>query len=189
VAKKANRKTIDVTCKGAATLPLDALEEFQGSLKKRNKKDIEKIIKSILDHGFTFPFFIWNGSGHNYVLDGHGRLSALSEMRRNGYDLPLFPVVYIDAKDEAEAKIKLLQQNSHYGTMTQEGLIEFLGDIEVNMDDLALPDIKIEVDSESAEVKYKEKTELIIECTDETQAENLYMEFRDRGLKCRISTL
>jgi hypothetical protein len=35
--------------------------------------------------------------GHNYVLDGHGRIAALSEMRRQGYDLPIFPVVYIDA--------------------------------------------------------------------------------------------
>jgi hypothetical protein len=125
--------------------------------------------------------------GHNYVLDGHGRIAALSEMRRQGYDLPIFPVVYIDARDEEEAKIKLLQQNSHYGTITEEGFAEFIGDMVIDMGELALSEIKLP--DGTVEVKYREKTELILECENETQAEELYGEFKERGIKCRISTL
>jgi ParB-like chromosome segregation protein Spo0J len=103
---------IRIECKGADLLPLDAITDFQGNLKKRGKKEVEQIIKSIEKYGFSFPFFVWNGTGDNYCLDGHGRLQALAELRRRGVDLPLFPVAYIDAADEAEAKQKLLRLNS-----------------------------------------------------------------------------
>ena len=129
---------IRIECTGADSLPLDAIEEFQGNLKKRSKKDIELIITSIEKYGFSFPFFIWNGTGHNYCLDGHGRIQALSELRRKGEDLPMFPVVYVEAKDEAEAKNKLLRLNSQYGQMTVESVLEFTDGIEMQFDELML---------------------------------------------------
>jgi hypothetical protein len=129
---------IRIECTGADSLPLDAIEEFQGNLKKRSKKDIELIITSIEKYGFSFPFFIWNGTGHNYCLDGHGRIQALSEMRRKGEDLPMFPVVYVEAKDEAEAKNKLLRLNSQYGEMTIESVMEFTDGIDIQFEELCL---------------------------------------------------
>jgi hypothetical protein len=129
---------IRITCKAAGSLPLDAVEEFQGGLKKRSKKDIAKIRASIEKLGFTFPFFIWNGSGHNYCIDGHGRLQALAEIRESGADLPEFPVVYIDAKDEDEAKIKLLQLNSRYGVIDEGGLVEFIDGLDIDLNDFEL---------------------------------------------------
>lgn len=139
---------IDITCQGADVLPLDAIEDFQGGLKKRTKTDIDKIIKSIQAYGFSFPFFVWSGSGHNYCLDGHGRIQALDEMRERGEDLPLFPVVYVEAADEAEAKNKLLRLNSQYGKMTVDSVLEFAGDIEIDWDDLKLPSGEIKIAEE-----------------------------------------
>lgn len=132
---------VKIACRGADSLPLDAIEEFQGDLKKRGKVEIEQIITSIQKYGFSFPFFVWNGDGHNRCLDGHGRIQALAELRRRGVDLPLFPVAYIDAKDEAEAeaKQKLLRLNSQYGSMTVESVIEFMDGLEINCEELALP--------------------------------------------------
>jgi hypothetical protein len=131
---------IEIKCRGADTLPLDLIEDFQGGLKKRTKKEIDQIIKSIKEYGFSFPFFIWNGTGHNYCLDGHGRIQALSQMRQAGEDLPLFPVVYIDARDEEEAKNKLLRLNSQYGQMSIDSVLEFTADLNIEWDDLSLPD-------------------------------------------------
>ncbi len=131
---------IRIECTGADSLPLDAIEEFQGNLKKRSKKDIDLIITSIEKYGFSFPFFIWNGTGHNYCLDGHGRIQALSELRRRGEDLPMFPVVYVEAKDEAEAKNKLLRLNSQYGQMTIESVLEFTDGIDMQFEELVLSD-------------------------------------------------
>jgi hypothetical protein len=130
---------IKITCRGADSLPLDAIEDFQKGLKKRSAKDIALIIKSIEKFGFSFPFFVWNGDGHNRCLDGHGRLAALCEMRKRGVSLPLFPVAYIDAADEAEAKQKLLRLNSQYGQMSFDSVMEFADGLEVDWQDLALP--------------------------------------------------
>lgn len=130
---------IKITCRGADSLPLEAIEEFQGNLKKRSAKDIGLIIKSIEKYGFSFPFFVWNGSGHNYCLDGHGRIQALCEMRKRGVSLPLFPVAYIEAADEAEAKQKLLRLNSQYGQMSIDSVLEFAEGLEVDFEDLSLP--------------------------------------------------
>jgi len=134
-----NCKTVKIQCRGADVLPLDAIEDFQGNLKKRGKKEIDAIIKSIENYGFSFPFFVWNGDGHNRCLDGHGRIQALAEMRRQGVSLPLFPVAYIEAKDEDEAKQKLLRLNSQYGQMTIDSVLEFTDGMDVAWDELALP--------------------------------------------------
>jgi len=115
-------------------LALESIKEFQGSLKNRTKKDIEKIQQSLLKYGFSMPFFIWNNSGNNYCLDGHGRYKALSNLQKKGYDLPQFPVVFVKAKNEIEAKKKLLLINSHYGNITQRGLEDFISVENIDFD-------------------------------------------------------
>ncbi len=179
---------IKITCKGADLLPLDAIEEFQGGLKKRTKRDIDLIIKSIEKYGFSFPFFVWNGSGHNYCLDGHGRIQALAEMRRRGVSLPLFPVDYIEAADEAEAKQKLLRINSQYGKMTVDSVMEFTEGLMVDWDELELiGNIKIkEEENDSVYTKiikapiYKITGEkpTLIELCDTSKAEKIIQEVK-----------
>lgn len=129
---------IRIECTGADTLPLDAIEEFQGGLKTRSTKDVESIITSIEKYGFSFPFFIWKGDGHNRCLDGHGRIQALAELRKRGVSLPHFPVAYVEAADEAEAKQKLLRLNSQYGQMTIESVTEFTQGLDVAWGELKL---------------------------------------------------
>lgn len=130
---------MDYICNTADRLELGCLIEFQGGLKQRTAEDIEKIKKSIHRHGFAFPFFVWSHGGVNHVLDGHGRIQALKQMEKEGEAIPPLPVVYIDCRDEAEAKELLLKLNSHYGQMTADSVLEFIGDIDINLDDLALP--------------------------------------------------
>lgn len=138
VESKTAQNHIEITCRGADVLPLEAIEEFQGSLKKRTKRDIERITKSILTYGFSFPFFVWQFNGRNFCLDGHGRIQALREMSSKGIPLPSFPVAYVDAADEQEAKQKLLRLNSQYGQMTLESVMEFAAGLDVAWDDLSL---------------------------------------------------
>ena len=131
---------IEINCTGSDTIQLNELTEFQGELKERSAGDVEKIIKSIKKHGFSFPFFVWKNDGKNNVLDGHGRLMALKQMAAAGEEIPALPCVYISAKNEAEAKEKLLKLNSQYGHMTADSVAAFLGDIKIDFDELALPD-------------------------------------------------
>ena len=131
---------MEVKCKTNDTLELSQLVEFQGNLKERTDADFEKIAKSIKKHGFAFPFFVWKHDGINHVLDGHGRIGALKRMVAQGEHLPPLPVVYVNAKDEADAKELLLKLNSHYGKMTAESVRDFLGDLQIDFEDLALPE-------------------------------------------------
>lgn len=129
-----------ITCDTKDTLPLSALTEFQGGLKKRTADDTKKIEKSITDYGFATPFFVWKHDGINSVLDGHGRLQTLKEMQQRGENIPALPVVYIDCANEAAAKNLLLRICSTYGEMTVESVEAFLGDIKIDFDEIALPD-------------------------------------------------
>lgn len=131
---------VKVKCDSKDFLELDDLSEFQGNLKARDDGDFEKIAKSIKKHGFSFPFFVWKKGKSNWVLDGHGRLGALRRMAAEGEKVPPLPVVYVKCKDEAEAKELLLKLNSQYGKMTAESVKEFIGDLEIEVEDLALPD-------------------------------------------------
>lgn len=133
-------KEIKVACKGAGVLDIAQIVDFQGNLKRRGIEDIEKLKTSILKYGFSFPFFIWVNNGINYCFDGHGRLMALKELRKEGYSVPELPVVYVEAKDEAEAKQKLLRLNSQYGQMTLESVLDFAKGLDLIAEELSLMD-------------------------------------------------
>ena len=132
-------KSIRITAHGADILPIDALIEFQGNLKTITRANLDKLKRSILKHGFTAPIFVWKGVDY-HILDGHQRLKALIELRQEGYDIPLLPVVYIDADSEEHAKEKLLYITSQYGDFTTEGFEAFVDGMDFNFDDLRLTD-------------------------------------------------
>lgn len=133
-----------IDCEGHEILPIDMLEDFQGELKTRSETDVVKILRSIRDYGFSFPFFYVYLDDHRYVLDGHGRLMALLIFRQLGGDIPKLPACRVDAKDTADAKQKLLRLNSQYGTIDLEELKDFVDGLEVDIGDLKLPDISID---------------------------------------------
>ncbi len=134
---------LHVECEGRELLSLDSLEEFQGEMKTRSESDVVKILRSVRDYGFSFPFFYAHLDDHRYVLDGHGRLLALQIFRQLGGEVPRLPACRVDAEDIDDAKQKLLRLNSRYGTIDLEGLKDFVDGLEVDVDDLQLPDINI----------------------------------------------
>lgn len=139
-----NIQTISIKCDNEKTLELAEMTELQGGLKERTDIDYDKIKLSIIKYGFSFPFYIWKSGKTNYILDGHGRFETLCRMQKDGYIIPPLPVFYIKAKDKAEAKQKLLRLNSTYGKMTKESVLEFAEDLEINFDEISLPDTVID---------------------------------------------
>ena len=144
-------ETIEIKCETKDKLNLAEMTEFQGGLKSRTDVDYDKIKLSIIKYGFSFPFFVWKNEGKNYILDGHGRFSTLCKMQKDGYVIPDLPVVEVQAKDRKEAKQKLLRLNSQYGKMTKESVLEFAEDIDLNFDEIALPDTTIDFSPEEVE--------------------------------------
>src|SRR5215467_14017115 len=138
-------KTITVRCKAAVNLDLAELTPLQGGLKELSGANFEKLKQSILRHGITFPFFVWQNQSVNYILDGRQRDRVLKTTIEQGHQAPPLPCALIQAKDRKEAAEKILLISSQYGRMTEESLNEFLAENDLSFlelsDELKLPAI------------------------------------------------
>ena len=129
----------------------------------------------------------------NYCLDGHGRYGALQRLVASGEKIPPLPVVYVKCKDEAEAKEILLKLNSQYGHMTAESVKEFLGDLDIEVEDLALPngllDLSVVVDDIAAETTGDDEAPEVNEEEPADSKPGEMYELGDHILMCGDSTI
>jgi hypothetical protein len=136
---------IRVTC-GGSLVKIGSLKGFQGGLKLLTVEAREKLKRSILKYGFSFPVFTWRG----FILDGHQRLEALKALIREGNTIQGVPVVEIKAKSKAEAAGKLLVINSRYGRITDDGLSAFLLENDIDFDsmlgEIEIPDFDVDME-------------------------------------------
>lgn len=139
---------VKISCQGADVIALDKLTDYQGSLKTLSEASYEKLKKSILDLGFSFPVQAWKHRNRTFILDAHQRVKTLRRMRDEGYVVPELPVVWIEAKDRKEAAKKLLAATSQYGEMSASGLRnfadEFALDLKQVVDLCSFPEINLE---------------------------------------------
>jgi hypothetical protein len=142
-------KTIAIRCSAAVNLILSDLTPLQGGLKELGDANFEKLKTSILKHGITVPFFVWQSEGENYILDGTQRDCVLTRMAEEGYEVPPLPCALIQAKDRKEAAEKILLISSQYGKMTNHSLEDFLAE-----NDLDLPELQDELELPSIDLEY-----------------------------------
>jgi ParB-like chromosome segregation protein Spo0J len=142
-------KTIAIQCTAAVNLNLADLTPLQGGLKELSDASFEKLKQSILKHGITFPFFVWQSEDENYILDGTQRDRVLKRMAvDDGYDIPPLPCALIEAKNRQQAAEKILLISSQYGKMSNHSLEDFLAENDLDLselqDELELPSIDLE---------------------------------------------
>ncbi|NLW47989.1 MAG: ParB N-terminal domain-containing protein [Firmicutes bacterium] len=118
-------KEIKLACTTSDYLDLDQIVPFQGRFKLRTQKDIEILAGYILEQGFSCPFFIWDKDGEYLILDGHGRYLALDYLKTQGYSIPKLPVVIVEAEDEKDARLKVLELNNVNGVFSKEVLLDY----------------------------------------------------------------
>lgn len=125
-----DEKIIRVTCQGADTMPLSEIKELQGQLKSLSKTDYEKLKKSILDLGFSFPLEIAKVNDIPVgIVDGHQRLRTVRNMiQHEDYALAdnRLPVCWKFCANEQEAGNAILAAVSQYGQVEEEGLNELM---------------------------------------------------------------
>src|SRR5437867_1343949 len=141
--------TVKINCKAAIEIALEDLTPLQGELKALTEVNFEKLKRSILKHGITFPFFVWQDEAVNYILDGTQRDRILKKMAQDGYEIPQLPCALIHAKDRKEAAEKILLISSQYGKMTNHSLEDFLAE-----NDLDLPELQAELELPSINLEY-----------------------------------
>lgn len=122
---------IEIKCTTQDTIMLNQLVPFQGDLKKRTVKDIKELSHSLLNDGLLMPFVIWDNNDKCCILDGHGRLAALTDLAMNDPSISeqAFPCIYISADTEEEAKKALLQITSQYGKISKPGIEKFVSNL------------------------------------------------------------
>lgn len=99
-----------------------SVKPLQGNLKDLTEDNFEKLKRVLEKRGFDVPLFMWNG----FILDGHQRVRVAQKIDLKPYEVPY---IEIEAKDENEAKKRVLEISSQYGTITQEGYDQFTADL------------------------------------------------------------
>jgi len=129
--KKTDKPEIKILCTYTELIPIEDLEDFQGSLKGITRESMERL-KAALREGIKFPKNVWRHGGKNYIINGHQTKKALLELREEGYKLPSgVPCVFVKAKDRQEAKRALLQADSKYSRVTRTGYQAFTSGMDV----------------------------------------------------------
>jgi hypothetical protein len=111
---------------------------------------------SILTHGFSMPFFVWQNGNDIFAVDGHSRIEVLNNLENVPEQLP---ATFINAKDRKEAIEILLEVfNQKSNPIANEVLTEWveIEQISVNVQSL---NVKIEEVEEDNIKKNEDKNE------------------------------
>jgi site-specific DNA-methyltransferase (adenine-specific) len=166
---------------------------------RNNENAIDKVASSIREFGFKVPVVI---DKDNVIVNGHTRVLASKKL-----GLKEIPCVVADDLSEAQIKAFRIADNkvSEYASWDEELLkleLEQLEDMNFDLDivNIDYSDFGLEVDyieDDFTEIKEREDLsdkvnsayEIIIECDNEEEQEEMYNRFIEEGLKCRVLTL
>ncbi len=97
----------------------------------------EKLIQSILKYQFIDPFKVWEHKGVLYCLDGKHRYLDLEKVSQLGHDVPdELPATFISCDSMKEAAELVLVYSSAYAKITQQGLLDFVENFNLDFPDL-----------------------------------------------------
>ena len=123
---------IQIKIQGLPSKKIGMLEPFQNSLKKITSENLERLKRSILQKGIIAPIYLWEG--HDYILDGHQRLTAVRALIEEGHTLKddALPYLPIEAATHKEAAELVLAYSARYGDITPDGIAQFIDKFELN---------------------------------------------------------
>lgn len=145
----ATPKPVKIAVETGKPLNIEDFHELQGDLKELSDENYQKMKNEILETGFAFVIHVWFNpkTKKHYLVDGHQRVKTLKKMIEEGHKVEgQIPVALVQAKNLKEAKRRVLQGISQYGQVTLQGLHDFIGDTELNIDQVLssfdIPNIK-----------------------------------------------
>ena len=172
------------------TLGIDELTPYKNNAKLHPREQIEEIKQSIEENGFCDPVAVWGKD--NIVVEGHGRLIACKELGFTEIDC-----IRLDHLTEEQRRAYTLTHNklTMNSGFDDELLALELGDLqELEIDVIGFDEIEMQDDTQPTErddlsEKVAEVFEVIVECADEMQQEEIYNRLSEEGLTCRVLTL
>ena len=164
--------------------PISKITPYARNAKMHPAHQIEQIKKSINEFGFRDPIAVWHGE----IVEGHGRLIAAKELKMSEV-----PVIVLDDLTDEQRRAYALVHNKL--TMNSDFDLELLdmelGDItDIDMGDFGFDSgAKSEPANESHSVGIADSISVVIDCADESEAEEIYDKLTSEGYSCRVSTL
>lgn len=162
------------------------LKEYENN-PRVNDKAVAKVAASISEFGFKVPIVI---DTNDVIVCGHTRLKAAQKL-----GLDVVPCVVADDLTDEQIKAFRLADNktAEFAEWDFEKLDEELAALEFDMtlfgfenDDEKETGAKEREDLSDA---VQEVFEVIVECADEIEQEEIYNRLQEEGLRCRVLTL
>lgn len=119
-------------------MSINQLTAIQGQLKILTEENYRRLRKELETVGFIEPVSIWENTTVDctlYILNGHQRVETLRRMALDGWSIPQIPINWVEADDLEDAKRKVLALASQYGTVTKEGLSDFMADLNLTLEE------------------------------------------------------
>lgn len=168
-------------------IKISDLMEYKYNAKEHPQWQIEQIIASIKEFGFNDPIAI---DENNTIIEGHGRLYALQELGETEVDC-----IRLSHLDEEQKRAYILAHNKlTMNTDFDFDLLQLELDniIDIDMSDFGfeiLKETEVEANKNTEIKEIQDESVLIVEADSENELEELYNEFQERGIKCRVSIL
>lgn len=175
-------------------VPTKHLEPYSGNSRTHSTDQIDQIVRSINEFGFTNPILLGDG---NEVVAGHGRLQAALRL-----NLDFVPTITLEGLTKAQRKAYVIADNQ---LALNAGWDLDLLRIEINDLDLLNFDLNLlgfndqelaniidgleEIVPELKEESYSQIFNLVVSCSDETEQEKIYNELTAKGYKCQVQSL
>jgi hypothetical protein len=114
------------------TIDYRKIQPLQGNLKDLTRENYDKLKEVLIEDGFRVPFFVWHNTENDrdYALDGHQRKRVMTGENMEDNGSREVPYVVFEAANEHDARKMLLRITSQYGTITQDGFDEFVGEMQ-----------------------------------------------------------
>lgn len=172
-------------------LTLDKLKPYDKNAKKHQEADLSTIKASITEFGMSDPIGVWGDD--NVIVEGHGRYLACKEL---GIDN--VPVIHLDYLTDEQRRAYALAHNKT--AEMSEWDIDLLDEELEGIFDIDMSDFGFDLIEEEEEPtapterkdlsdKVGETYEVIVECVNEIEQEQIYNKLIGDGYSCRVLTL
>ena len=163
------------------------LTPYEGNARKHGDVDLQGIKDSIETDGFNDPIGIWGDN--NLIVEGHGRQLAAIAL-----GMEKVPCIRLDHLTDAQRRDYAIRHNrtaelSEWDEAKKQIELEALAMEGFDVGELFEPQGEQDQASTEKSVAMHDTFQVIVDCADEDETEEVYNKLTAEGYECRISTL